>query len=141
MSTNTNTNSALGYDVFVADPLPMAGPGPLPNGEPRNFQPIAVTLIHGTRDGRRLHATFPEDIATHNTEQVFYYDADGLLRRHDYAPDVLGRPSAAHFAEQHITASGLVFPTHRYIVPTQEDGRALKEPVLISIDLTEISVD
>jgi hypothetical protein len=26
-------------------------------------------------------------------------------------------------------------------VPTQEDGRALKEPVLISIDLTEISVD
>lgn len=90
---------------------------------------------------RRLRATFPDDIATHNTEQVFSYDSDGLLRRHDYAPDVLGRPSAAHFTEQHITASGLVFPTHRYIVPAQEDGRALKEPVLISIDLTEVSVD
>ncbi|MHB9863395.1 MBL fold metallo-hydrolase [Streptomyces sp. YIM S03343] len=52
MSThsNTSTNSGLGYDVFVADPLPMAGPGPLPNGEPRTFQPIAVTLIHGTKD-------------------------------------------------------------------------------------------
>ncbi|WP_254648072.1 MBL fold metallo-hydrolase [Streptomyces sp. GbtcB6] len=47
---STSTNSGLGYDVFVADPLPMAGPGPLPNGEPRTFQPIAVTLIHGTRD-------------------------------------------------------------------------------------------
>ncbi|MFF7882715.1 hypothetical protein ACH40F_10110 [Streptomyces sp. NPDC020794] len=90
---------------------------------------------------RWLHATFPEEIATHNTEQVFYYDADGLLRRHDYAPDVLGRPNASHFAERHITASGLVFPTHRYIVPAREDGPALKEPVLISIDLTEISVD
>ncbi|WP_217554362.1 hypothetical protein [Streptomyces sp. GbtcB6] len=90
---------------------------------------------------RRLHAAFPEDIATHNTEQVFYYDGDGLLRRQDYAPDVLGRPGAAHFAERHITASGLVFPTHRYVVPAREDGRALEEPVLISIDLTEISVD
>ncbi|MEU3918248.1 MBL fold metallo-hydrolase [Streptomyces sp. NPDC029004] len=48
--SNLSTNSGLGYDVFVADPLPMAGPGPLPNGEPRNFQPIAVTLIHGTQD-------------------------------------------------------------------------------------------
>lgn len=89
---------------------------------------------------RRLRASFPDDIATHNTEQVFYYDSDGLLRRHDYAPDILGRPSASHFTERHITASGLVFPTHRYVVPAQEDGSALKEPVLISIDLTDITV-
>ncbi|MGW7545044.1 MBL fold metallo-hydrolase [Streptomyces sp. NPDC054770] len=47
---STSTDSGLGYDVFVADPLPMAGPGPLPDGEPRAFQPIAVTLIHGTQD-------------------------------------------------------------------------------------------
>ncbi|MFD4503711.1 MBL fold metallo-hydrolase [Streptomyces sp. NPDC058457] len=47
---STSINSGLGYDVFVADPLPVAGPGPLPNGEPRTFQPIAVTLIHGTQD-------------------------------------------------------------------------------------------
>ncbi len=30
MSTNTNTD--MGYDLFVADPLQMNGPGPLPNG-------------------------------------------------------------------------------------------------------------
>lgn len=48
MSTNTNTD--FGYDVFVADPLPMNGPGPLPNGQPRGFQPIAVTLVHGRHD-------------------------------------------------------------------------------------------
>ncbi|WP_406263162.1 MBL fold metallo-hydrolase [Streptomyces sp. NBC_00191] len=47
---STNTNTTIGYDVFVADPLPMNGPGPLPNGQPRVFQPIAVTLIHGRRD-------------------------------------------------------------------------------------------
>ncbi|MFD3941838.1 MBL fold metallo-hydrolase [Streptomyces sp. NPDC058579] len=45
-----STTSDIAYDVFVADPLPMSGPGPLPNGEPRAFQPLAVTLIHGHRD-------------------------------------------------------------------------------------------
>lgn len=91
-------------------------------------------------DWRRLRATFPKEIATHCVEQVFYYDAAGLLRRHDYAPDVLGGTPAAHFTGKHLTASGLVFPTHRYVVPVQEDARALPEPILISIELSELSV-
>ncbi|MEU6194710.1 hypothetical protein [Streptomyces sp. NPDC047061] len=89
---------------------------------------------------RRLRARFPHDMATHCTEQVLHYDHSGLLRRHDYAPDVLGGTPAAHFAEQHVQVSGLVFPTHRYIVPVQDDGHALPEPCLITIDLDEISV-
>ena len=32
----------LGYDVFVADPVPLAGS--LPTGEPRRFQLVAVTM-------------------------------------------------------------------------------------------------
>jgi glyoxylase-like metal-dependent hydrolase (beta-lactamase superfamily II) len=39
---------SLRYEVFVADPLPLAGS--LPTGEPRRYQPIAVTLIKGERD-------------------------------------------------------------------------------------------
>jgi hypothetical protein len=39
---------------------------------------------------RPLKVTFPSHIATHCAEQVFYFDADGLLRRHDYIPDVIG---------------------------------------------------
>lgn len=46
MSTITD----IGHEVFVADPLPMNGPGPLPGGAPRAFQPLAVTLIHGRQD-------------------------------------------------------------------------------------------
>ncbi|MHA5052875.1 hypothetical protein [Streptomyces sp. SD15] len=91
-------------------------------------------------DWRRLRARFPEALATHSTEQVFYYNAAGLLRRHDYAPDVLGGTPAAHFCEHHVRASGLVFPTHRFVVPVQEDGHAASEPILITIDLTDISV-
>ncbi|MFD0275166.1 MBL fold metallo-hydrolase [Kitasatospora sp. NPDC127111] len=44
------TDTAIGYDVFVLDPSPLTGSGPLPNGEPRRFQPIAVTLVHGRQD-------------------------------------------------------------------------------------------
>ncbi|GAA1932330.1 hypothetical protein [Streptantibioticus ferralitis] len=91
-------------------------------------------------DWRRLRATFPKSIATHATEQVFYYNAAGLLRRHDYDAEVLGSGPAAHYAEQHRTFSGLVFPTHRYVVPIGEDGRSVPELVLITIDFAEISV-
>ncbi|MEU9366817.1 hypothetical protein AB0D78_34725 [Streptomyces avermitilis] len=89
---------------------------------------------------RRLRATFPDALATHAREQIFYYNAAGLLRRHDYAAEVLGGTPAAHLCEKHTTASGLTFPTHRYVLPVQEDARVLPEPVLVTIDLTEISV-
>src|SRR5882757_5877819 len=45
-----STDTAISYDVFVADPLPMNASGLLPNGEPRRYQPIAVTLVHGRQD-------------------------------------------------------------------------------------------
>ena len=89
---------------------------------------------------RRLRAAFPQDMATHAREQVFFYHPAGLLRRHDYAAEVLGGTPAAHFCDKHVTALGLVFPTHRYVVPIQDDGRALSEPVLVTIDLADVSV-
>ena len=41
-------------------------------------------------DWRRLKVTFPERIATHSAEQTFYFDHQGLLKRHDYEVDVAG---------------------------------------------------
>ncbi|WP_127509703.1 hypothetical protein [Actinoplanes solisilvae] len=91
---------------------------------------------------RRLRVTFPADIATHSTEQTFYYDESGLLRRHDYRVDIQGRSPAlaAHYTEAHRTVSGLVFPTHRFVVPVAEDNTSLPGPVILAIDLPEISV-
>ena len=43
-------STELGYQVFVADPLPLAVAGTLPNGEPRRYQPLAITLVHGRQD-------------------------------------------------------------------------------------------
>jgi hypothetical protein len=105
---------------------------------------VAVEELEPWQEGdesrRRLRATFPDALATHAREQIFSYNTAGLLRRHDYAADVLGGAPAAHLCEKHATVSGLVFPTHRYVLPVQEDARVLPEPVLVAIDLTEISV-
>jgi glyoxylase-like metal-dependent hydrolase (beta-lactamase superfamily II) len=45
-----STDSILGYQVFVSDPVPMDLPGLLPNGEPHMFQPLSTTLIYGEHD-------------------------------------------------------------------------------------------
>lgn len=88
---------------------------------------------------RRLRVTFPPHIATHSTEQTFHYDAHGRQRRVDYAPAVLGGLPAAHHTEAHRTVSGLVFPTHRYVLPVR-DGRPGPEPIIV-LDLSDITVD
>ena len=39
---------------------------------------------------RRLRAIFPDSVASHTREQVTHFGQDGLMRRHDYAVEVLG---------------------------------------------------
>lgn len=86
---------------------------------------------------RRLAVTFPEDLATHNRDQIFYFDSTGLLRRHDYNADVFGGTPAANYSDQHRAFGGIVYPTRRRVVPRQPDNTTLPEPVLVSIDLLD----
>jgi hypothetical protein len=44
---------------------------------------------------RRLSVTFPPAIVSHSAQQVVYFDADGLLRRHDYQVEIAGNSPAA----------------------------------------------
>lgn len=88
---------------------------------------------------RRLRVSFPPDIAVHCAEQVFYFDESGRQRRVDYAPQVLGDRPAAHITEAHQSVSGLVFPTHRYVLPVQ-DGQPGPDPT-ITLDFSDIAVD
>jgi hypothetical protein len=76
--------------TYLTSPFPLK----LPNVRTEEIEPW-----EGQGDvWRRLKATFPPEIATHSTEQVFYFDKTGLLRRQDYnatRTDVLsGLPSA-----------------------------------------------
>jgi hypothetical protein len=47
---------------------------------------------------------------------------------------------AAHYTEAHREVSGLVFPTHRYVVPVAGDNTSLPGPIILSIDLADIAV-
>jgi hypothetical protein len=87
---------------------------------------------------RRLKVTFPESIATHNAVQTFYFGSDGLLRRHDYAADVLGGIPAAHYVHEYKAFSGIKVPTKRRVLGQRPDGTPVPDTSIVTIDLSEV---
>lgn len=87
---------------------------------------------------RRLQVTFPPNIASHSAVQTFYFNAEGLLQRHDYDTEVLGGTPAAHYVSQHKEFSGILVPTRRRVFGRQADGTSIPEPLIVSIDLSEV---
>jgi hypothetical protein len=73
--------------------------------------------IHRSGDDtwRVLQATFPEHIPTHCPEQRFYFDADGLLRRHDFISE-MARGRVAQFCFDMREFDGFYFPTRSRVV-------------------------
>jgi hypothetical protein len=88
----------------------------------------------------RLRVRFPADIVTHSTEQTLYVGADGLLRRHDYNVEIAGDTPGAHYISRYQDVQGIMIPTRRRIFPRQPDGRAMAEPLVVSIDLDRIEL-
>lgn len=89
-------------------------------------------------DWRRLAVRFPAGIATHSAVQTLYFDAEGLLKRHDYDVEIAGNTPGAHLIEDYADVSGIKFPTKRRIYARQPDGSFSTEPLVVSIDLSNI---
>jgi hypothetical protein len=87
---------------------------------------------------RVLEVTFPNDFPTHNNVQQFFFDEKFNLKRLDYAPDVLGSPSALQFIFDPYEVHGLIFPTLRRVVPKSSAG--IFGPRLVLIDIAKIVV-
>ena len=92
----------------------------------------------GSETWRRLAVRFPSSIATHSTVQTLYFDADGLVKRHDYDVEIAGNTPGAHFVDGYTEVSGLKFPTKRRIYARQPDGGVNEEPLVVLIDLSNI---
>ena len=90
---------------------------------------------------RRLHVTFPRSIATHSTEQVFYYDDDFMQRRMDYAVVINGGVLVAQYQYEPESFQGLVFPTQRRVHRRGPDGTADQSQTSITLDISHIAVD
>jgi hypothetical protein len=89
----------------------------------------------------RLAVTFPAWVHTHCREQVFHFDERGLIRRHDYTAEPLGRwARAAHCCSEHRTFDGFTLPTRRRVYRRRSDGRRGAGPALVWIDLPAASV-
>ena len=82
---------------------------------------------------RRLRIAFPPEIHTHNRVQDLYIDHDGLIARHDYAPEILGGTPAAHYLSGYKEFDGIMFPAHRTVLPRSTGNRADPQPVLIGM--------
>ena len=116
--------------TYLTQPFTFA----LPGFETRELEPWE----EDTQRWRRLRVTWPSHLATHSTEQTLYFDADGLLARHDYEVEISGGTSAAHYVSHYEEVAGIRIPTRHRIFPRAPDGRSLADPLVVSIDLSEI---
>lgn len=88
---------------------------------------------------RRLRVTFPDDIATHAGDAVYYLDARGLIRRQDYIAEVLGMGNpVAHYSSRHQEHDGIMVPTRRRVHLIGEGGDILQEPLIVTIDVDDV---
>ncbi|MDR6555106.1 hypothetical protein [Paenibacillus qinlingensis] len=90
---------------------------------------------------RRLKVIFPDYIASHSREQISYFGEDGLLRRHDYTVDVSPGAAGANYASDYQDFNGILVPTKRRVYIPQPDGQKQPEPLIVSIDMSEISFE
>jgi hypothetical protein len=90
----------------------------------------------GGETWRRLKVTFPGYIKTHSREQVFCFGTDGLLRRHDFAIDLLGGAPSQLLAAGYRDVDGIIIPATRRAY-ADELGPDLP---MVAIDMGEITV-
>ncbi len=90
---------------------------------------------------RRLRVLFPPAVPTHCREQVYYFDAGGLVRRLDYTAEVFGRwARAAHYCHDHRDAGGIIAPRRRRVVPRALSGRPRSGPTLVWIEVDDVAL-
>jgi len=116
---------------YLTTPFLLAEPGV-------ESQEIAPHVENG-ETWRRLRVTFPPSVPTHCAEQIFYFNAKGLLQRLDYTTEIAGG-KAAHYCFDHATVDGLVFPTLRRVVRNTPEGPMLSNPTGVLLQLGDIVV-
>jgi len=88
---------------------------------------------------RRLRVTFPTGTVSHTREQISYFGPDGLIRRHDYAVDVLGGTVGVQYIEDHRNVDGMIMPHRRTVYPLGPGNQKIAEYVLVSIEISRVS--
>jgi hypothetical protein len=89
---------------------------------------------------RRLKVTFPDHIKSHTRQQISCFGPDGLLRRHDFTIDILGGATGMLYATDYRDVDGIIIPATRRDYAWQGDYQLIPEPLLVAIDMGEITI-
>jgi hypothetical protein len=89
---------------------------------------------------RRLAVTFPDSIKSHTCQQISCFGPDGLLRRHDFRIDILGGAPGSLYARDYRNVGGIIIPTTRRGYAWQGDYEPVPDPLLVAIDMREITI-
>ena len=89
---------------------------------------------------RRLKVTFPDYIKSHTRQQISCFGPDGLLRRHDFTIDILGGATGLLYATDYRDVDGIIIPTTRRGYAWQGEYQLVSEPLLVAIDMGEITI-
>lgn len=89
----------------------------------------------------RLHVSFPSDVMTHATEQVFYFDDETRLRRLEYAAAQEDRSRTAQEFTAHQRFSGILVPTLCRLSSMEADAMQGSNPPLLDIEIFDVSFE
>jgi hypothetical protein len=89
---------------------------------------------------RRLKVTFSDHIKSHTRQQISCFGPDGLLRRHDFTIDILAGAPGMLYATGYRDVDGIIIPTTRRGYAWQGDYQLVPEPLLVAIDMGEITI-
>jgi hypothetical protein len=120
-----------GYSIwnYVAVPFVFAEP----DVATEELEPVSVRAD----TWRRLRVRFPPRVATHSTEQTFYFDRDGFLRRLDYMAEHEDTRIAQMFSG-HQRFSGILIPTLCRSLRIAPDGGLPAKPSLVDIEVFDV---
>ncbi len=89
---------------------------------------------------RRLQVRFPPAIATHNSDQVFYFDASGMQRRMDYIVEVNGSTLVGHYTSRYQAFDGLLVATRRRVFRRNPDNTVNVNLPSITLDIRDVEL-
>jgi hypothetical protein len=90
---------------------------------------------------RRLRATFPASAGGFASDQLFYFDQNGLQRRVDYAAIDTAGVHIAHFSGAHQAFSDIVVATlHRCLV-LQPDGMVVRRLPYVDVEIFDATFE
>jgi hypothetical protein len=85
-----------------------------------------------------IGATFPDALPTHSREQQFFFDANRLLRRHDYRLEIAGGFAVNHYVSEYVNADGINVPTTRRAYLSDDKGQARLDQLLVHLRFSNI---